>query len=81
MAQLYDLNAPKKATNLSVNSDLLKRSRALNVNLSATLEQALKENLARAGADEWATENRNAIKAYNEFVEEHGSFGDEYREF
>lgn len=81
MAQLYDLNAPKKATNLSVNSDLLKRSRALNVNLSATLEQALKENLARAGADEWATENRNAIKTYNEFVEEHGSFGDEYREF
>lgn len=39
MSQLYNINAPKKPTNLSVNSDLLKRARALNVNLSATLEQ------------------------------------------
>ena len=36
MQPLYDFEAPKKATNLSLNSDLLKRSRALNINLSAT---------------------------------------------
>ncbi|RLA46302.1 MAG: acetoacetyl-CoA synthase [Gammaproteobacteria bacterium] len=81
MARLYDLNAQKKSANLSANSDLLKKSKALNINLSATLEQALKEKLASAGADEWAMENNNAIKAYNEFVEEHGCFGGEYREF
>ena len=34
MESLFDLDAPKKATNLSVNSDLLKKSKALNINLS-----------------------------------------------
>ena len=81
MAQLFDADAPKKATNLSVNSDLLKKSRALDINLSATLEQALQARLAQANAGRWASENRNAIRAYNEFVEEHGCFGEEYKEF
>ncbi len=81
MPALYDPNAPKKAANLSVNSDLLAKTRALNINLSATLEQALKEQLAKREAERWAEENQAAIQAYNDFVEEHGCFGDEFREF
>ena len=81
MKPLFDLEAPKKATNLSVNSDLLKKSRALDINLSATLEQALQAKLAKFGAEEWASENGKAIKSYNDFVEEHGCFGEEYKEF
>ncbi|WP_298451763.1 type II toxin-antitoxin system CcdA family antitoxin [uncultured Marinobacter sp.] len=81
MADLYNTTVPKKAANLSVNSDLLKKTRALNINLSATLERALKEELAKHKADQWVEENRTAIKRYNEFVEQHGCFGDEFREF
>lgn len=81
MEPLFDKGAPKKATNLSLNSDLLQRCRALNINLSATLEQALNEKLALTSAEKWADENKNAIKAYNDFVEEKGCFGDEYRKF
>jgi antitoxin CcdA len=81
MEPLFDRDAPKKATNLSVNSDLLRKSRALDINLSATLEQALQAKLAKLGADEWLSENKKAIKTYNDFVEEHGSFGEEYKEF
>ncbi len=81
MKALYDFDAPKKATNLSLNSDLLKRTRALNINLSATLEQALKDKLKSIEAKKWVKENKNAIKAYNNFVEENGCFSDEYREF
>ncbi len=81
MQALYDFNAPKKATNLSLNSDLLKRTRALNINLSATLEQALKDKLKSIEAKKWVNENKNAIKAYNNFVEENGCFSDDYREF
>ena len=81
MDPLFDTAAPKKATNLSVNSDLLSKSRALNINLSAALEQALQAKLAQANAEKWATENRRAIRAYNDFVEEHGGFGEEYKEF
>lgn len=38
MAELYDTAAPKKAANLSVNSDLLRKTRDLNINLSATTQ-------------------------------------------
>ncbi|WDE09126.1 type II toxin-antitoxin system CcdA family antitoxin [Thalassomonas viridans] len=81
MQPLYDLDAPKKATNLSLNSDLLKKAKALNINLSATLEQALKEKLKNIEAQKWLKENKNAINAYNDFVEENGCFADEFREF
>lgn len=81
MQALFDLKAPKKATNLSINSDLLSKSRELNINLSATLEHALKAELASVEASRWKAENKIAIRAYNEFVDEHGCFGDEYRSF
>jgi antitoxin CcdA len=81
MEPLFDLDAPKKATNLSVNSDLLKKTRARGINLSATLEQALQIKLAKFNANKWASENRQAIRSYNDFVEEHGCFGEEYKGF
>jgi len=63
MPELYDTAAPRKAANLSVNSDLLHKTRALNINLSATLERALKEELAKHEAAQWVEENLSAIKA------------------
>jgi antitoxin CcdA len=81
MTDLYDRSATKKATNLTVNSDLLAKSRALRINLSATLEKALVAELQAAEAEQWKNKNRSAIQAYNEFVAEHGCYGDEYREF
>jgi len=79
--RLFDQNAPKKATNLSVNSDLLAKTRALKINLSATLERALENKLAEVEAKKWAAKNKAAIQAYNDFVDENGCFGDEFRDF
>lgn len=81
MQDLYDENAPKKATNLSINSDLLAKTRKLKINLSATLEQALRQRLAEQSIENWKQENAPAIKAYNSFVEENGLFSDEFRQF
>lgn len=81
MAKLYDAAAPKRPTNRSVKRDLLRKTRELNINLSATPERALKEELSKSEAAQWVEENRAAIKSYNEFVEQHGCFGDEFREF
>lgn len=81
MLPLYDSQAPKKATNLSINSDLLSKAKALNINLSAALEQALSEALKRLQQEQWLAENREAIAAYNQEVEKHGSFGDMLRSF
>lgn len=81
MIQLFDTQAPKKAANLSINSDLLVKARALNINLSATLEEALIEQLKQKQRELWRKENARAIQAYNRFVKKHGVFGDELRGF
>lgn len=81
MTELYNVDAPKKAANLSVNSDLLARSKSLEINLSATLEHALKEKLAQKANEKWREGNKGAIRAYNDFVSESGCFSDDYRDF
>ena len=58
MSDPYDLAAPKKATNLSLNSDLLEKARGLKVNLSATLEQALSNKLKSVEAEKWKIRQR-----------------------
>ncbi len=78
---LYDSRAPKKAANLSINSDLLRRARQFDVNLSAVLETALEETLRARLREQWLVENRDAMRAHNEYVEAHGVFGDELRSF
>jgi antitoxin CcdA len=72
---------PKRATNVSVRSDLLEAAREAGLNLSATLERALTEELAAARRKRWREENREAIQAYNEHIEKHGVFSNDVRKF
>ena len=81
MLSFYDQDAPKKPTNLSINSDLLKKARESEINLSAALEQALITQLKAKQAQQWLEQNKNAITAYNKSVDEHGVFGDGLRSF
>ena len=80
-SSLFDTSAKKRPTNLSVNSDLLRRARELGINLSGALEEALVERLARERREDWIRENRSAIDGYNARVESGGSFGDKVRRF
>ena len=70
----YNVSAPKKATNVTINSDLLAQAKALGINLSSVLEQALAEQVRKRKAQAWLSENREAIQAYNEDVLRHGTF-------
>jgi antitoxin CcdA len=74
-------SVPKRAANVSVRSDLLVASREAGINLSAALERALIEELAEAKRKKWREENREAIQAYNEHIEKHGTFSDDVRRF
>ncbi len=71
----------KKATNLSINEGLLRDARALEINLSATLERALAVEVRARKWEQWKEENRDAIQAYNEHVREHGVWSDGLRGF
>ncbi len=77
----YNTQAPKKATNLSINADLLNKAREMHINLSAILEQALVETLKKRLREQWLVENRAAIEAYNDHVEKHGVFSNGVRTF
>ena len=81
MLNIYDQNAPKKPTNLSLNSDLLKKARALNINLSSSLEQALAEIVKQHLNEQWLTDNQESIAKYNEQVTANGVFSDDLRGF
>lgn len=81
MYKIYDPDAPKKPTNLSVNGDLLKKARECGLNLSAILEAALVEQVKQSQRERWLRENREAIDAYNEHIERNGVFSDELRSF
>ena len=78
---LYDKNAPKKATNLTVNADLLAQARSMNINISSVLEAALIETLKRKKRSEWLRENEDSIQAYNAVVDQNGVFSDGNRTF
>mgnify|MGYP003499195669 CR=1 FL=1 len=71
----------KKATNLSIRSDLLAEAKSLHVNLSAEFEKSLVEVVRRKREEQWLLENREAIAASNRFVAEHGVFGEEFRQW
>jgi antitoxin CcdA len=71
----------KKAVNVSINRELLKRARSADLNLSSILETALEQRLRQQARERWLTENRAGIEAYNEQVERDGVFSDELRAF
>ncbi len=81
MLQLFNESASKKATNLSVNSDLLSKVRKLNINLSATLEHALEDELRKSERDCWLKNNKKAISELNKLADNNGLFSDAYRNF
>ena len=72
-------NTIKKPTNVSIRGDLLADARKLKINLSAELEKRLDEIVREHHREQWKRANREAIKAYNKFVEEHGVWSDEFR--
>lgn len=78
---IFNPKAPKKSTNLSINSDLLQQAKKNNINLSRALEQRLIEMLLEEERCKWRENNKEAIEAYNQRIEVSGVFSDELRNF
>ena len=78
---IFDASAPKKPTNLSINSDLLQQAKEHHINLSQALELRLAEILREEKRRNWLEENREAMEEYNQRIETHGVFSDGLRQF
>ncbi|HEY8360689.1 MAG TPA: type II toxin-antitoxin system CcdA family antitoxin, partial [Ramlibacter sp.] len=65
-------DAPKKATNLSLNAKVLELARELGMNVSQTVDTLLAEEVKRRYWERWKQDNKDAIAATNERIEREG---------
>ena len=71
---IYNGKAPKDAVKLKINHELLLRARRLNINLSQAFEEQLATLIRKVERDQWVTENRDTIEAYNRRYEKEDIF-------
>ncbi|MFN3298263.1 type II toxin-antitoxin system CcdA family antitoxin [Caldimonas sp.] len=69
--------APKRATNLSLNSAILDLAKEMGLNVSQTVDRLLAEEVRRRYKAHWEQRNRAAIEAYNERIEREGTLGEQ----
>jgi antitoxin CcdA len=73
--------AIKRATNVSIRSDLIDEAKQLGINISEACEQGLEKEVAKTRAEQWLEENRAALESSNAYVEKHGLPLARYRQF
>jgi antitoxin CcdA len=71
----------RRATNLSLDADLVAEARALELNLSRIVEERLRAVVQEERARRWLEENRAGLAAFERFVERHGIFNEGDREW
>ena len=81
MITAYKVDSPKKATNLSINSDLLKKAKEYKINLSKHFEEYLKQLVKEKEEKKWIADNQKAIEKQNHRIESSGVFSDDLRRF
>lgn len=80
MSRIYDVNAPKRAVNMTLNEDLVRCAREYAANLSEQVEKLLAEFVGAERRRRTEEDGRldAAITAWNAFDEMYGSFADEH---
>jgi antitoxin CcdA len=80
MSTGYNVDARKRAVNLTLNEDLLGQVREVTDNLSSVVESLLAEYLARKRQERAAKVNvvESTVAMWNQFADDHGSFADEH---
>ena len=74
-------SGPRRATNVTLPEVLLREARELNINVSQACERGLASDVAETKAQRWLRENRAAMDAWNDHVEQHGIPLAEFRQF
>jgi antitoxin CcdA len=75
------LPSNRKATNVTLDADLLSRARALKINVSQVAEEGLRHAVASKQAALWVEENQASLESSNAYVEKHGLPLAKYRNF
>jgi antitoxin CcdA len=73
--------ATRKATNVSLDAQVIADARDLGINISKACEQGLVAEISKARAERWQRENADAIADWNRWVEKNGLPLAKYRMF
>jgi antitoxin CcdA len=71
---------PRRATNVSLPSEMVEEAKRLGINVSQACEGGLSTQVKSARETKWLEENRASLLAWNTWVEENGMAYDEYRQ-
>jgi antitoxin CcdA len=71
----------RRAANVTVPEPLIQEAKALGINISQACGKSLAAAVSEAQAAAWLIENRPAIDAWNDYIEEHGIPLAEFRQF
>lgn len=66
------LGSTRKATNVSLSTELLKEAKSLRINVSQAAEAGLARAVAEKRAELWLAANREILNSSNAFVEKNG---------
>jgi antitoxin CcdA len=69
---LQQAPVPRRATNVTLPETLLREAREMSINVSQACERGLALAVAETKAQRWLRENRDAMDAWNDYVEQHG---------
>lgn len=73
--------ATQRAISVSLAEDLLAQAKALHINISQAAEAGVARAISRRRSELWLSENQEAIKSSNAFIEKHGLPLAKYRIF
>ena len=62
----------RRASNLSLDAGLIAEAKALDINVSRAAEEGLARAVAAEKTRRWKEENREALEAWNVYVEKEG---------
>jgi antitoxin CcdA len=74
-------NAPKRPTNLTLNAKVLDTAKDLGMNISATVDELLRQAVIKAYTERWNEDNQGAIADYNARIEREGTFSQRIQRF
>jgi len=68
---------PKRAVNVSVDAEILKAAKAMNVNVSQALEDVLRKITEPERIRHFREEHKESLASYDRLIERAGVFGEE----
>lgn len=71
----------KKATNVTLSTDVLQDAKSLGINISKACDDFLRDLVGREKSRRWKEEHADYIKRSNKIMEEEGSALDQWRSF